>query len=161
MIWQRSLGSMHPRVKAHDNVKRSATIKHAYAYTLTRKAVVATMDLSAKNLKLLETDHWLADKRNVLQLHLSEPAWQTQQAAAAAIPKKTPLQTMRQWGAADVARFLEDADLAGPAGTLFTSGVNGVDLEIMTDTKLMSELRLTSFAANKVVRARDIFLQKA
>lgn len=39
---------------------------------LTRRAVVATFDLSAKNLAALKVDNWLQDHRNVLQLRLTE-----------------------------------------------------------------------------------------
>ena len=34
---------------------------YAYPFTLARRAVVATMDLSARNLHLLRTDHWLSE----------------------------------------------------------------------------------------------------
>ena len=40
---------------------KSGTMMYAYPYTLCRRAVVATFDLSAANLKLLHTDHWLSD----------------------------------------------------------------------------------------------------
>jgi hypothetical protein len=37
--------------------------------------VVATMDLSASNLDLLLSHHWLSDKRNVIVLRLESSAW--------------------------------------------------------------------------------------
>ena len=49
----------------------SATMIYSYKYTLARRAVVATFDLSAKNLSALKVDHWLKNPLNVLQLHLS------------------------------------------------------------------------------------------
>ena len=49
---------------------KSGTMMYAYPYTLCRRAVVATFDLSASNLELLQTDHWLSDSRNVMQLRL-------------------------------------------------------------------------------------------
>ena len=55
---------------------QSRTMMYAYTYTLARRAVVATMDLSAKRLHMLKTDHWLAASQNVLQLWLDRPAWQ-------------------------------------------------------------------------------------
>ena len=45
---------------------------YSYKYTLARRAVVATFDLSAKNLAALKDDHWLQNPLNVLQMHLSE-----------------------------------------------------------------------------------------
>ena len=51
---------------------QSATMMYSYKYTLARRAVVATFDLSAKNLEMLESDHWLQSSRNILQLHLRE-----------------------------------------------------------------------------------------
>ena len=51
---------------------QSATMCHSYKYTLARRAVIATFDLSAANLDALRTDHWLSDSQNVIQLRLSE-----------------------------------------------------------------------------------------
>eukprot|EP00973_Karenia_brevis_P001831 249848-Karenia_brevis.AAC.1 len=48
---------------------------YAYTYTLCRRAVVATFDLSAQNLDLLQSDHWLSNPRNVLVVRLDAPAW--------------------------------------------------------------------------------------
>ena len=45
---------------------KSGTMIYAYPFTLRRRAVVATFDLSAANLRMLRTDHWLSDARNVL-----------------------------------------------------------------------------------------------
>ena len=57
------------------NGGRSPTMTYAYPYTLCRRAVVATFDLSAANLDLFTTDHWLSDSRNVLVLRLNDQAW--------------------------------------------------------------------------------------
>ena len=57
---------------------RSQTMRYAYPFTLARRAVVATMDLSAENLHLLESDHWLSDPKNVVVFKLSvkaHPTW--------------------------------------------------------------------------------------
>ncbi len=51
---------------------------YAYLYTLARRAVVVTLDLSAQNLGALQrdhpaagvSDHWLTDERNVIVLWL-------------------------------------------------------------------------------------------
>ena len=48
-------------------------------------------------------------------------------------------------------------DLAGPAKVLAESGVNGNDLLGLRLEVLTAELRLSTFAARKVVLARDAF----
>ncbi len=40
---------------------QSATNCHSYRYTLARRAVVASFDLSAKNLNAFKADHWLSN----------------------------------------------------------------------------------------------------
>lgn len=54
---------------------RSATMMYAYPFTLCRRAVVATMDLSAANLDFFQKHHWLSDRRNVILLQLQQQAW--------------------------------------------------------------------------------------
>ena len=54
---------------------RSNTMIYAYPFTLCRRAVVATMDLSASNQSCFTEHHWLSDKRNVILLRLTEQAW--------------------------------------------------------------------------------------
>ena len=54
---------------------RSQTMRYSYPFTLARRAVVVTMDLSAANLDLLESDHWLRDPQNITVLRLTAPAW--------------------------------------------------------------------------------------
>ena len=140
---------------------RTATMKFSYDFTLARRAVLATMDLSAQNLSLLKTDHWLSDKRNVLQLHLTQPAWldpaRPPEAAPVAAPPRSDL--MRAWRVPEVAAFLEGEDLAGPAIAMRTNGVAGSDFVDLSVDVMLSDLRLTRFAAAKVVAARDRFLQ--
>ena len=51
---------------------QSATMVYSYKYTLARRAVIATFDLSAKNLDALSADHWLSCSLNVIQLRLHE-----------------------------------------------------------------------------------------
>ena len=53
---------------------KSATMMYAYAFTLCRRAVVVTLDLSARNLHMFTTDHWLSNPLNVLVLRLTAPA---------------------------------------------------------------------------------------
>ena len=66
---------------------RSPTMKHSYEFSLARRAVIITMDLSASSLGLLETDHWLSDRRNLLILRLLEPAWEGAPRVAPALPQ--------------------------------------------------------------------------
>ena len=54
---------------------QSATNVYAYTYTLARRAVIATFDLSACNLAAFDNHHWLADERNVIKLRLETPAF--------------------------------------------------------------------------------------
>ena len=50
---------------------QSATMIYSYKYTLARRAVIATFDLSAKNLTAFAKDHWLRNASNVIQLRLA------------------------------------------------------------------------------------------
>ena len=54
---------------------RSATMVYSYPFSLARRGVIATMDPSAKNLEALQTHHWLSDRRNVIWVDLTTPAW--------------------------------------------------------------------------------------
>ena len=136
---------------------RSATMVYSYTYTLCRRGVVATFDLSARNLHLFKTDHWLKDPRNVIQLHLTSPAWQTGVAASSQMMSRT--EQMRSWTVAETGRFLEEHDLAGPAELTRVSGVHGADLLQLSINELSHDIRLTPFAARKVDAARDEFLR--
>ena len=79
---------------------KSGTMMYAYPYTLCRRAVVATFDLSASNLELLQTDHWLSDSRNVMQLRLNGPAWESEAAETPASQDLSPpREQMAAWGA--------------------------------------------------------------
>ena len=113
------------------------------------------MDLSAANLHLFKTDHWLKDPDNVVQLHVADPAWQT--ASGPALPLPTPRETVRSWTVAETVRFLQERDLEGPAHLCHASGVAGVDLMSISAEALVHDVRLTPFAAPKVIAAREIF----
>ena len=54
---------------------QSATMVYSYPYTLARRAVVATFDLSAAHLSAFTTDHWLSNSKNVIVLWLEEEAF--------------------------------------------------------------------------------------
>ena len=136
---------------------RSPTMRFSSHYSLHRHAVVATFDLSATNLHMLDSDHWLSNPRNVICLKLHSPAWA---AAGVAAPEPEPERSeqMRSWTATEVVAFAKARDLAGPAATLFASSVDGADLLGMTQGVLVRQVRLTPFAAAKVLRVRDAFL---
>ena len=55
----------------------------------------------------------------------------------------------------------QQADLSGPAKLLFQNGVNGADLTMLCDRALVDDLGMSSFAARKVLKARDDFLEGA
>ena len=131
-------------------------MKYAYHFTLARRAVVVTMDLSAANLELLQTDHWLSDQRNVIVFRLTEPAWVG--GVAPVLHTKTPQEEALSWTASDVYAFLKSRDLASPGRVLFNNGVRGLDLIQMEEGVLLNDLRLCNFAAQKVLQARDTYL---
>ena len=54
---------------------QSATMMYSYQFTLARRAVVATFDLSASNLDAFQSDHWLSNSLNVMQLELNDSAF--------------------------------------------------------------------------------------
>ena len=131
---------------------------YSYPFTLCRRAVVATFDLSATNLALLQTDHWLSDSRNVLQLHLTEAAWEGGPTTASSTPSE-PKETMEAWTVDQLAKFLDSEDLRGPAAAFRSSGVSGVDFLAWTDASaLATDLRLTPFTARKLLACREKFL---
>ena len=86
---------------------------------------MATFDLSAANLHLLVTDHWLSNRSNVLLLKLTQPAWHSTTAVVAA-PRTDPRLVMAAWRASEVVAFAKAKDLAGPAAVVFASGMDGV-----------------------------------
>ena len=140
---------------------KSATMMYAYPYTLCRRAVVSTFDLTAVNLGLFRSDHWLSDPRNVIQLHLTAPAWGAGSGDEADAAQTTPQELMSSWTVAQLGGFLEGADLLGPASLFRNNGVTGADLLGMSEAELQRDLGMTAFAARKVARCRDEFLHQA
>lgn len=128
---------------------------YSYAYTLCRRAVVVTCDLSAANLQLLRSNHWLKDPRNVVTLWLTEDVRQ----GVAIPPQPSAREAMAAWTVQELTTFLNSKDLLGPAAHLADNGVNGHDLLDMTLDTLTTDLRCTPFASRKVLRARDAFLE--
>ena len=136
---------------------RSATMVFSYPFTLARRAVVVTMDLTAKNLHLLKTNHWLKDSKNVSCVWLSGPSWAEASAAEERQVSKTDL--LRAWSVSEVAAFFEARDASGLATVLQHNAVNGSDLFAWQDSQqVLDDLRVTKFAAQKIVSLRDAFL---
>ena len=67
--------------------------------------------------------------------------------------------TEAPWSARETHYFLKGVDLVVPAETSFKAGFNGKDLHDATKEVLMSDLRLSPFAACKIVLARDAYLK--
>jgi hypothetical protein len=135
---------------------KSATMMYAYPFTLARRAVVATFDLSAKNLSWFRTHHWLSAPGNVVVLRLTSPAWVP---SATDPPHPTPptvRAAMSSWTVEATAVWLESMDAAGPAAVFRANAVTGQDfLAFRCAGDLSSELRMTRFAAMKVLQLRD------
>ena len=102
--------------------------------------------------------HWLSDARNVQQLWLTGPAWQSEPTLSPAPVLEDKRATMEAWSVNRLAQFLEEHDLHGPAKHLRTNGVRGADLLNMSVSSLVSEVGLTRFAASRTISARDAFL---
>ena len=137
---------------------KSATMKYSYPFTLARRAVVVTMDLSASNLHLFETGHWLCKRQNVIVVKLTQEAFINVGNDDGARDPESPHEALAKFTVSQVAGMLRSKDLAGPAQVLEANGVSGADLVAMTAAQLQTELRMSVFAARKVVVARDAFL---
>ena len=130
---------------------RSATMMYAYPYTLARRAVVATMDLTAKNLHLVRSNHWLKDPRNVALVWLTGPAWVTP-AGSAAAEGPTP----ETWSVAEVAAFFEGHDAGGVADIIRRNAVSGADLlAFEAAPEVARELNISASVARKMLALRD------
>ena len=129
---------------------------YSYPFALCHRAVIATFDLSAHNLHLFRTDHWLKDPENVIVLRLTGPAWQVDGHEHPQVPRRRDI--MREWTVSETFRFLQECDLEGPGTVLHANGVAGADLLTMSAPDLVQEVRLTPFAARKVEAAAKRFL---
>ena len=66
---------------------------------------------------------------------------------------------MQGWTVNDMARWLESADLSGPAEKFRLNGVSGADfLCFSSAAALEQDLRLTPFCARKLIDVRERFL---
>jgi len=138
---------------------KSATMMYSFTFSLCRRAVVVTMDLSAKNLHLLKTDHWLRDPQNVRILRLQGPAWIGP--AHEPVVSSGGLAGMRGWLPLRVTTWLEDLGSRAPARTFLDKGVTGADLCDMRLDDLEGGLRLLPWAAVKILQLRDEYLTGA
>ena len=133
---------------------KSATMIYSYPFTLARRAVVVTMDLAAKNLDFLRSNHWLKDPRNVSMVWLDESAW------VGGVAARQPAgDAMRSWGVGEVVSFLQSRDAAGLAQALHQNAVAGADLlGFASWQEVARDLSMSAFAARKLLSLRDAFL---
>ena len=94
MILKHNRESLQGRAKASKG-GQSATNMYAYRYTFCRRAVVATLDLSAVNLDQFQKDHWLSSELNVIVLRLTEPAFEARTEPSSPRPSAPPAK--RRW----------------------------------------------------------------
>ena len=135
---------------------KSATMMYAYPFTLARRAVVATLDLTAANLHLLRTNHWLKHQRNVIVLRLNGPVWHVVTPAA---PARSQREILAAWTVDELAAFFCNQDAAGVADILQKCSVTGADvLEFDNWQEVAEDLRAAPFVAKKVIKLRDRFL---
>ena len=134
---------------------RSNTMMYSYPYTLCRRAVVATMDLSARNLELFSTDHWLSNPANCKVLQLTAPVWERPGSPAQPLSKTEQLGL---WTCQELRDYLSAHDLVGLAAHLYGQSVNGADFLHLREAQFVDELRCTPFAARKLLAARTAFL---
>ena len=127
---------------------------YAYLFALAHRAVVVTFDLSARNLHLLRNDHWLSDPRNVALLWLQAPTY-----GPDLPPPPTPVAQMEAWSVNDVVAFFESKDARALGQKLEASSVTGADLLHLSVDSLQHTLSFNAFAAQKVCKLRDMFLQ--
>ena len=118
------------------------------------------MDLSAANLDLLLTDHWLSDARNVRVLRLVQPAWQGGSLVCCGAPL-SKRERIAKWTAIEVQEALRAKDLEGPARVLFDNGVCGQDFLELTYHVMQSDLRMSKLASTNVMRARAACLSES
>ena len=114
------------------------------------------MDLSAANSHLLDCDRLLSISSSVCVVRLLTKPWDHR-----AVHAETPEQIMQRWSTEDVVRFLAANDLDGPARTMVANGVRGRDIISLSRDELIEDLKLSRFAAARILEARDAFLASA
>ena len=132
---------------------------YAYKYTLARRAIVATMDLSALNIAKLHANHWLKDQRNIVLLELSGSVFVD--VGPRVVPEvHSHRDILSTWSVEEAKSFYEARDATGIAATLAANSVNGADvLSFREPGDLVADLRLTPFAARKALQLRDEYLR--
>ena len=135
---------------------RSATMKFSYAYTLARRCVVATFDLSAHNLHLLQTDHWLSSPKNIVQVWLTSEAWETGTVVAPPASRRG----MSSWSVETLCAHLTTEDAEGLAKLLRNSSVNGADFRGLSENDLVMDLKMTNFGARKLMLLKAKLLEQ-
>ena len=129
---------------------------YAYPYTLARRAIIATFDLSATNLHLFSTHHWLSNPKNVVVIRLDSPAWISARLQAPAAGTHSQRELASAWTADEVAMWLQSCGAGGIASTLQANAVDGSDLLAFgNEDVLVKDLRLTPFAARKLLQLRE------
>ena len=129
---------------------------YSYPFCLARRAVVATMDLSAMNLHMLRTDHWLSNSKNVVQIWLSGPAWLPSLGLPrTAMSEGAPPLRLEEWSVDELAARVTAEDAAGLAELLRSNSVSGRDFAVITD--FVGDLRCTPFAARKLYELKQQF----
>lgn len=94
-----------------------------------------------------------------MQLCLGDAAWVSGAAELPMAPSQPPQEQMASWRVDQTAEFLALRDLRGPAEAMRASGVAGIDLLAWsTAGEVQADLKLTPFAARKVLAARDELL---
>ena len=159
MILKKNREALQGRTKVCKGGK-SATMMYAYPYTLCGRGVVATFDLSAANLDMFDTDHWLSNPKNCLVLRLTAPAYgpENSHLPAPEHPPRTRADGMRTWSVAGLTRFLVQAGMEVPAQQLRAQGVSGEDFVDVTASVLQTDLRMSPFTSKKLLRIRDAYL---
>ena len=76
---------------------QSATNVYAYDYTFCRRAIIATLDLSAEHLDAFETGHWLSSPLNVIVLKLTSKAYHEPPVLAITEPAAMPEAGVVEW----------------------------------------------------------------
>ena len=147
-----------PPTRRKPSSRRGLFIPRSTVFDPPPAPSLVTMDLSAANINKLDSDHWLSDARNVKVLRLNEQAWVSSSSTLPRTVTQDPRDVMRRWRAADVTAFLTANDLEGPADVLFKNGVGGEDLATLTMAVMTRDLRLSAFAAGKILTARSAFL---
>ena len=88
---------------------------YAYPHALCRRGVVVTMDLSASNLDMFETDHWLSAEENCWPICLTRPAFAAGEQEADLPKPEDRAATLMSWSVGELARCLTKKDMEGPA----------------------------------------------